>query len=239
MPADPLPAARDAGGAFVLTDCVAMGAYTVHPGRSTPAPRPDGWPESPATHRTTEIGVRALRCARVSLGPFERGPVHLAFDWHNNAQAPPACTATPAEDANVLATLWTDDADLARHLRERYALPAFEAAVEEGATELAAGRLHSWSWGPDGARSELSVLGGGPEVAHADAFTAFWPDGAGVGRLSMAGTATSLRGDRPAQGSMQPPMIAGDFVGVGRWSEGLEAAGALALFRDSGCGEAA
>jgi hypothetical protein len=171
----------------------------------------------------------------VAVGPFERGPVHLALDWHNNAQAPPSCRSGGGE-ANVLATLWTDDADLASYLRDRFAMPAFEAPFSEDASQAAAARGHTWTWGPDGLRSSLSVLlSDGPTGPKAESLLAFWPAGDGVGRLQLNWTATSSNSERPAQGSMRPPMLAGDFTGLGRWMEDLDGRGGLALYQDPDC----
>lgn len=234
------PAAAAAGdGALVLTDCSALQAFTHYPGHGAPGARPTDWPEAPAGRSTTEVGVRALRCQRVSLGPFERGPVRLALDWDNNAQAPAACGGEAGSTANVLATLWTDNGELAAFLRDRFAAPAFESPAEESAMDLGAGHWTRWSWGPDSGRAWLAVLTdsvGGP--AH-DGFRAYWPAGDAVGRIDLNWTATGSTLPRPAQGSMPPPMLAGDFTGLGDWLDGFEASGRLTLFRDAGCKEVA
>jgi hypothetical protein len=162
--------------------------------------------------------------------------VHLVFDWQDSAKAPAACTA--GEDkpaANLVGTLWTDDGGLAASLRGTFGAPAFESPVEESATELPGGHWDRWSWGPDGSRSSLGVLTALPDVQRAQQFRAFWPAGDGVGRLDLGWTATTSADPQPAQGSMRPPMLAGDFTGLGQWFDGYEASGRLALFQDAGC----
>jgi hypothetical protein len=235
--------AGPAPGALLLTDCVGMLVKAFYPGQGAPGARPDGWPPAPPALGYTTVGMQALRCQRVALGAFERGPIHLALDWHNNAQAPPACGGEDPT-ANIVATAWTDDPDLAAHLRDAFGLPAFASPVQEEAADLAAGRWHTWSWGLDSDPSRLSVLSSSlQQHQRPSLFRAFWADGdaaaAGVGRLELNWTATEAAADVPAQGSMRPPMLAGDFTGTGQWLGGYEASGSVTRFRDTGCREAA
>lgn len=209
-----------------------------YPGNSAPGARPAGWPAAPDTRPTTSVVVQALRCQRISVGPLERGPVHLAFDAHNNARGPARCGA-PDGLAPVVGTVWTDDAGLAAYLRDAYAVPAFVSPIEEASTELGAGRWSEWSWGPADARSSLGVLSDSLQQGLHGSLQAFWPAGQGVGRLDLDWSASVSTNPRPVQGAMRPPMLAGDFTGLGYWYDGYEASGTLALFRDSGCQEAA
>jgi hypothetical protein len=208
-------------------------------GDRAPGARPDGWPAA-AGRAYTSVLVWALRCQRVSIGPFERGPVHLAFDAHDNARAPASCGGAPDQVALVLGTFWTDDADLAAYLRDAYAVPAFVSPVREASTDLAGARWTEWSWGPDGAPSSLGLSWATQPASDTPGhLQAFWPAGAGVGRLDLDWSATAPNMPQPVRGAMRPPMLAADFAGIGSWYDGYEASGTLARFRDPGCKEAA
>lgn len=232
-PAQRAPSAAPSDGGLILTHCAGLTADSYYAGATAPGQRPSGWPGAPPTLPATWVGVRALLCQRIALGPFERGPIHLAFDWHNNARAPAGCGGEGGASA-VLATAWTDDAELAAHLRDRFALPAFVASFSEEATAVAGGGWRTWTWAADGAPSSVGVLAEGPASPKAGQVVSFWPAGDGVGRLVLNVT-ESPSPVLPAQGSMRPPMLAGDFTGLGQWLEGYEASGTLTLFTDSDC----
>jgi hypothetical protein len=223
---------------LVLTDCAGVQVFVRRAGPEPLGARPEGWPASEELRKV--VGVRALRCERLALGPFERGPIHLAFDWHNDAQAPPGCGGEAGRPANVLATAWTDDADVAAHLRGRLGVPAFLTTFETDRSPAGAGEWRAWAWGPEDGRSTLSVLADAVRQEDHDRFRAYWPAGDGVGRLTLDWGMALAVGERPAQGSLPPPMLAGDFASLGGSGiDGFEAAGELDLFRDADCVEAA
>src|SRR5688572_2758547 len=63
--------------ALVLDGCVAWQAPMLFPGNTGPGEPPRGWaPAGPGTLHTG-VGMSGFLCDRVSVGPFERGPVGI------------------------------------------------------------------------------------------------------------------------------------------------------------------
>ncbi|MFO1535470.1 MAG: hypothetical protein ABR586_07385 [Thermoplasmatota archaeon] len=238
-PAGPPAAPTPAPARLELSDCSGWDLSSPVPflGPTAPGEAPPGW--EPDALAPSGVRVGAYGCHRLAVGPLER-PVRLLFDAHDHATIPATCKA-PANDpaeAFVLHGLWSDDAEAARYLNATFGLPARPTPIAEQAQGLgAAGRLHTWSWGDPQARSTLSVADVGDPWSFSRHVRLFWPHGDGVGMLDLAYTYLDpSRLWRPAQGTLQPPMLlAGAFAGPVAWQPSFAVAGSFTLYQDRAC----
>ncbi|MEA3190544.1 MAG: hypothetical protein QOD77_1126 [Thermoplasmata archaeon] len=223
---------------LVLGDCVGWHAFATVPAPLHPGVRPDGW--APPAGADASVALLGLRCGRLALGPFERGPVWLLFESHTNAVVPAACAddREGATDLSVLASVWVDDAEVAGWLAAVHGMPAAAAVFTDAG--------QAWSWGPAGAApSELQVLDGSAaprDAEHGERF--FWANGTGLGQLELRHERTGPTVPLAAAGRMAPPMLLaqvadGRFAGPASWFPQDEASGAFQAYRDTLCLEAA
>jgi hypothetical protein len=226
-------------GRLALSDCSGWSAGEAVPAAATPGSRPAGWAASQAP--IPGLRLEAFRCARVSVGPFERGPVHLLLDTHGNAEPPQAC-AQGATRAAVLALLWLDDAPIAAYLNATFGVPA-QAGPTTSVEETTAGAtLHDWSWGPPGAApSRLQVPDAGePSPLPTTRERYFWPRGAGVAALELDVGGAASAATLPATGQLRPPMLmaqvaGGTYAGVSDTLAEGHADGRFLRYADAAC----
>ena len=232
--------------ALQLSACVALQATAALPATllASDADRPAGWPPADPA-RGPDVRVAALRCSRIGVGPFERGPVHLVLEWHGDAEAPAACRAgqVGGTETRILTTALVDDPDVAAYLAGTYGMPAHAAQVAEEETTLGPARLHTWTWSSGGAESHLRLQEDAATAPKVWQWRLFWPSGPGVARLDLALSGNGSALQRPAEGLFQPPFLlartaGGAFAGAGTWSPDLDGQGAFALYRGLDCLEA-
>jgi hypothetical protein len=236
------PPAGD-GDALALTDCVGFTLDVLLPGPAARGERPPGWapPRTPSTH----VAVDGLRCQRVSLGPLERGPVHLVLESHTNAQPPAACLdgLPGAARRAVLATALADDDGLVAALRARGVPASFAEVSEDGVGGDAPAQAHSWSWRNGTAAasdaSSVTVPGDAATQPEDGLQRLFWTAGGGLGRLDLSVTRLGAIGPRVGTGSFQPPMLLGGVSAAGpaAWSPQEDVAGAFVRYLDPSCAE--
>jgi hypothetical protein len=86
-------------------------------------------------------------CERVGFDTFERGPVGVAFAFHDNLDPPEACFGTAATFARALHMSYWTDAELAAAIANRTGMPASyaEVSLEETSSSTRVWRIE----GPD------------------------------------------------------------------------------------------
>jgi hypothetical protein len=227
---------------LLLSNCTGFSAYSpLAPGPLVPGSAPPGWEPGADASPVANVKMAGQSCQRLALGAFERGPIHVLFDAHNHAAVPPACRAglPPDSEANVLASLWVDDAEVGAFLNRTYGLPVHVAPVAEAAQEAGPAVLHAWSWGPAQARSDLTVPAAGATQRYQFNDALLWQRGAGIGRLSLAYDREAPATDQVAHGTLRPPMLLGSppgaFVGTAVWHPVSSAEGTFRLFGDLRC----
>jgi hypothetical protein len=96
----------------------------------------------------TDHHVTVLECQRISVGRFERGPIHFLIEEHDKIAIPQACLDYEPEydDFRVLRRLWLDDAELVQYLSESLGLPTLlgQFAFTRTPTDSVHGR--TWTW---------------------------------------------------------------------------------------------
>jgi hypothetical protein len=211
-----------------------------------PGQGPPEWAPTDPALPTSSVLMVGYRCERISLGPFERGPLHLVLDVHDHADIPQACRdgSPTGAVAFVLSSLWVDDAEVAAVLNQTHGMPARLAEVQ--ATQAGATAVRTWTWGPKGQPpSTLTFADGGDRQPTVPSnLLLLWQRGAGIGGLALFAQREATRVEPPAYGTLQPPMVLaslplGAFAGTVKPVTTPAIDGSFHAFRDHACsGEA-
>lgn len=184
-------------------------------------------------------------CERVSVGPFERGPVHIIWDGHNNADFPADCllNETGFLREYVLNVFLLDDAELATYLQQTYGLPAIYSKIQVDAPSSQAPRQLAWSWQSGQQTSEIHLIDDGSSSASTPGERMFWQRGTGIGRMDFLHHKFSPdTANRPGYGTLYPPMLqsdnpGGQFAGTVDYIT-TDAQAVVSLYRDPLCKQA-
>jgi hypothetical protein len=248
-PADATPGLPESlgEGTMVWSDCSSW-RLTAYAPESAAMPRPAAWGRR--DDPLAALVLHGFACQRVSLGAFERGPVHLILDTHDDARFPEPCRAAgpdgEPDGLHILANLWVDDAEIAARLHGSYGMPARLAAIEADSTQGGAAQVHGWRWSEAGQEaSSVNVL---EDEATEPMYEGrlrrlLWSNGAGVASLDLLTEGSGPSGPRLATGHFEPPTLmaalAGELAGPGEWLPQMEAKGRFTLHADPHCGGAA
>lgn len=170
-----------------MNDCRGIATLYEWAGNTAPdGPEvPPGWKQDnpPYTDHHTLI----LECGRVSVGPFERGPVRFLLETHTKANVPAACLDFGEGDqgSEIMRTIWFDDEELVAYFATNWTMPVHFGVFDYQETDAGSVSVRKWTWGErDGPVSELdysrseTAEGGAP---FADRF--FWYDGKSVSMM--------------------------------------------------------
>jgi hypothetical protein len=238
-PGAPTAEGTTADAAFAWSGCDGAGAILYGPAALYPSSAPAGW--GPGATPVVDLRISLLECARVSWGPFERGPVLIAQEWRDDFRAPAACAGRGSELRFILESIWFSDPHLAGHAAG-LGMPAGAAEF----TRTLDGARHGWAWGPPGHEPSRATFAEAPASRQrVDEFARrlLWADGAGVGALDLRTTSLSDQADPYlAAGALRPPTLYGRAHAVPDFASapaglvlGLEAAGVLTRYGDSAC----
>jgi hypothetical protein len=168
---------------------------------------PPGW--EPEADQDGRHYFMLNRCERVSIGPFERGPVSFLVEGHNRVNPPTPCREFNAgfESFNVLLSFWIDDPEVGTFLRETYGLPIRIGRFSSQVTPLPEGELHQWTWSSDGDESTLAVKrpGMGDDLSPY-LIRYVWHNETGVSLLDLHEDAVVPYTSTIAEGMLAPPM---------------------------------
>lgn len=229
-----------------LDNCYGWQAVTTDPGATAPGERPPGWNPAPSGTAFTGQEIQAYQCNRISLGAFERGPIHLMFEDHGNADFPPKCKENAPEFPvfGIVTHIWIDDAEVAAYLRTEYGAPVLLGQFNETSQDAGTLTLRTWTWAVEGGQpSKITVPDDKENQELIGLFSRlFWANGtAGLVQLDLPPKDHGPAQPFPAYGTMQPPTeFAEDRAGVfaeatAKWYPERSAAGTFTLYSDLKC----
>ena len=218
-------------------------------GNFSAAEPPAGWNSSQGVGYS--IVILALECKRVSWGQYERGPVTLLLEIHDNVETPERCRTTEQlTDSAALASIWISDPDLAA-LAASFGMRTYtgplSVMLDAGeATEVSA------RWNVlGGAESTLATtVPSLPDVENYRGFLIYWHDGHNLWRLKYDSMFTGPAQPEPilvvenmqdavVTGHMAPPMLTGetypDWAGAGEVYSQADLTMSLTRFKDNQC----
>jgi hypothetical protein len=187
-------------------------------------------------------------CNRISIGPFERGPIRIVTDGHDKADIPLACKATVKGGSHqaILNTFLVNDSMVADYLAATYGLPATYAQIQNQAQAAGALVQHAWTWTPPGlSASTVMIFDDGQAQSNDISDRFYWQRGAGIGILDFVYTRQGPTfTNRAAYGTMQPPMLLasqpqGLFISSSAdYYPSLSGEGIIRLYKDAQCQQA-
>lgn len=211
-----------------------------YPPGMAPANPPGNWR---ASVTTTAVYLTFLECDRVSWGPYERGPIRMIWEKHNNFQPPSTCQEGAWDLYEALASLWVSDQDLARYLNATYGMTTHYTEITSTTTSNGVLLHMNWTWAlPGQTSSSLSVndaqefVGPAPEIiriAWSSDSRLFVLDYAETDQLSAPLTDLAF-------GVLQPPMLytkAGtrQYAGDATMSQAIQVSASIQGFSDYLC----
>lgn len=192
---------------------------------------------------TVEVRLELHVCQRVSVGPFERGPVGLAIEVHDNQLAPGSCEAIgDFLTSETLVRMLVSDSDISAYLQTEFGMSSGTFAYD---VTMSTPETMGISLNVDGSESELSVLkrslGNGEAVVN-DAFRFYWANEYGGINLMdfMAETHTQSLHPPAVTGTLNAPFLAAEsvgnpYVGYGQPFTSSNAEGTVTRFGDMEC----
>lgn len=183
----------------------------------------------------------------MSVGPFERGPVHLLLEMHDNLNAPASCREIPGDYTSdeTLSQLWLDDAEIVEYLQATYALPIRFASFNVAQDNVGTVTRDQWSFGvPGEPTSTLEGMIGGTDATSFPVYRLYYAPT--EGRIAFMDFAVHLDyeglGDTLTTGKLAPPLLyasagPGDLVAYGSPSRNGYFSGEVRQFGDDQCKE--
>ena len=242
-PSPPAPFNRT----FLASDCHGAGAgITMHESTAPPAPN-DDWTATGLGDNRGEL--RFLRCERVAIFDFERGPVTFAYEVHTNATPPSDdCFGGRASSILVLYNLYVDDHAIVANISARYGAPVKFASFDVVDEPLPTGRQQTWTMDVEGGGSTRVTFTEQPgDPTGGETTTRYvYPYGSGVAFLEEVLHEYDYLTNPPASyGEMGAPTMWHDygpgtsFAGTGSIFYKDEWSGEFFLYEDSFCKVAA
>lgn len=225
------------------TECLGMNTGKDYPYGTEQPPAPPGW-EPRGVYVASYTVYVAVECERVSIGPFERGPVHFFFESHTAYSPPEQCMAQPGPFvATVLHTLWVDDEEIAAYLAQYGDMPVGVMEATLQADDSMGVTQHAWQWSVNGSTSQLTLPDDGARTANGQRDIRFlWHNGTAAGELRVSFDIDGpLFTERWGHGEFHEPfLMASDdpYVQPIMHLEG-DLSGAIKLYDDISCSEQA
>jgi hypothetical protein len=215
-PASTTPIPGETYGNLQFDDCHGVRATQDIPTPVASAKPPREW--SGSTLPMVKVAVNIVFCERINFGQFERGPITILTEVHDNYSAAGECMNGAFDSAWVLSQFWLDDQEIVSSL-QALGMPAAVARFDWEIEEVVGG-LEKWqiTFSSDAnAESELSVTEFGGNQSHfATVDRMFWENSAGGISLMDFGTDRSRNGENPVpivQGKFESPFLFARFLG--------------------------
>jgi hypothetical protein len=154
------------------TNCFGAGAFSYGPNALSAPTVPDGWQFS---WPINELYYTMFHCERMSIGPFERGPVRGVIEDFSAIDPPSACAEGDYTQSSMIANWWLDDAEIASLLGS-LGIPIHYVVISVEPTTVTDAGIHVWRWGTG---SQESWMAFETNQALSDGFRRiqrmFWP----------------------------------------------------------------
>lgn len=185
-----------------LTDCSVWTTLLTGPKGTFGGPLPPGWQELEVPMAT--IAMELMACHRISWGAFERGPVHIIFDFTEEGRPPAQCLAGDFDRYQILRNLIVDDPEVAAWLARSYGLPAIFSPISlSNSSDLPT----RWSWGePESLLEHINPsLSDGTDSVFTHRF--FWFNETELSYIDMTERGFEIDPTSPiASGALRQPM---------------------------------
>jgi hypothetical protein len=131
---------------FGWTDCIGGSSLSYGPNDVFEAPVPPGWRFD---WPINEVYLLVAQCQRMSVGPYERGPVRMVLETYSAASQPQSCLNGTFDRPDMMSNWWIDDKDIAAYLQGLGA-PAHYATIDYASQSAGAARVDQWTWHQEG-----------------------------------------------------------------------------------------
>jgi hypothetical protein len=224
-----------------LTDCQGVLSLNYLPKPLANVEPPPEW--APNDVPVTRVRIEAHLCSRVAFGPFERGPVTLILETHDNRSAPESCITTgDFLTTEILHHIWMDDDEILALLNSELGLPVSKSSplrvVAEPGNAFAGYEIEI-----EGSVTRLEAdQGDAPYSTIRDTYRYFWPrPNGGIGQLDLAMETLSPSSSPPTIiGEVKSPFVAAiigspAYSGYGEVFRNSSAEGTFTLYGDPKC----
>jgi hypothetical protein len=226
-----------------LTNCTQFLSSAVFPRQATPGSAPPGWEPKDPKSPLSFVDMVGYECPRVNVGAFERGPVRIVWDGHNNVDVPANCTADEPKNVveAVVNSFLVSDPDVAAYLHTEYGLPAIVADIQHHEQTAGSLTMRTWTWDAGQGKSELTIQSDEGSQPQDGGIRLFWQHGSGMAYLTFVETRLARAvTDRVGYGTMQPPMLLsgvaqGSFAGAATFNFSTTSDGTFRFYSDLQC----
>lgn len=223
---------------MALSDCEGFQTGSYWLSAAPPTTNPEAWATG---NPGTRVILEGWTCNRLSIGPYERGPVHLLLEYTDGISPPENCS-TPSSVSYSLLSLGIDDTVLTSYLAS-LAVPAYRFNATVTNESLGSLTTREWMWGPDDkTQSAIRILDDDNQVTAArPVFRFFWSTLQGVAAMDWAYTGTEPTiGERVAIGVLREPMLTAKnqplYAALGAWFKETSMDGSIHYWSDQQCG---
>jgi hypothetical protein len=211
---------------------------------------PSATPHDPSWSSDSPVVAITLlvqECSRISVGPFERGPVRFLLEVHDNLVSPTSCREVPGDYTSdeAFSQLWLDDAEIAAYLQATYGLPVRFASISVVSESLGTRTSDHWTFGVPGEPvSTLDSIIGATDTTSFPVYRLYYSPS--EGRVSFADFTFHLEyaglDYLLSTGKVAPPLIygstgTGDLVAYGSPSRNSHFSVEIHQFGDDECKE--
>jgi hypothetical protein len=238
------PPMEEAPLTLLLNNCLGWTTVLNYPGPTAPGPRPEGWEAASPDTLITGISIQAYECNRVAIGAFERGPLHVLYEAHSNADIPEACYEGLAgiTSVGILTAFILDDAELVAFLQSELKLPAVFGTITDDATAVGPGAVHTWTWQVEGNEQSTLTLPESGDTSGSGVLPErlFWENNGTLHQIDLAPLDHGPQVPAWAVGSIHAPFYTasdtgGVFTGGGTRYVDRESSGTFTSYRDMAC----
>lgn len=225
-----------------LNECQGFNAKHLANSDLAGAEPPSGWGPGPTP--LTEIFVQGFECQKISIGPFERGPIDFLMEVHGNRDPPESCrSGATYTSSEVIVQVWINDVELVSYFEETLGMPARFGEinlVRESAGPLV---IHTWMLKtPDG--EDVSTLqfvtNEAADSYSPSVYRRFWetPDRA-IGYLDFSSDVRISSSDPPiVTGTLEQPFLQATgsaFLGEGNFRPSVSVEAPIFRYGDMEC----
>lgn len=196
-----------------LTGCSSWTTMVGGPAELFGGPLPEAW--EPLSTPVFQL-VQFSECERLSWGAFERGPVHLVFEFSEDFIAPEECQQGDFGRSHILRALWIDDPEVGAWLAATYGLPVRIATIVVDRVDNAV-TVETWTWAEQGdATSQMHFQYGVPRSEPSTyVHRLYWFGQDAVSYMDFSETSASDNGaSRASAGVLNEPTIYASWTGL-------------------------